>query len=236
MGLVGPHSFYLIVSLAYVAFAVALAVVRPRERASMLWSGVLLVPFAFLSGPLVADRYWSPGRVTGGVIGIEDILWCLGIGAIAWGAAAWGARLLPRLAPLAWRFARRCGLIGLLGAAVFLGLWAGGAPFQTAFVVPNVVVMAVFLILRPGWRRLILRATLIVALFYGVTTAAFALILGGEFALMWSREGILGPLLAGIPIEEYLWGATFAGAWVPTLLFASETAPPGPARQTPPRA
>ncbi len=188
----------------------------------MAWSAVLLIPFLIIHAPLSQGAYWSPKRVFGGAFGIEDALFCLSFGVLGWGFAALYNRHLPQLAPLNLRFGGRVLAVGLFGGAVFVILAALGLSFGVSAFVCQFAVAAVLVAFRPHRAALAAVTSIALTIYYIAGLGLMVMYFGEEYAMMWSRDGILGPLIFGIPVEEYLWTTSFGAAWVPTLLFAAE--------------
>ena len=217
---IDPQYYYLAATMVSVAVAAVLFISMPLERASMLWSGALLTPFAVVEAPLATD-YWSPQRLTNGWIGVEDFLWTFVFGAIAWALTATFAGPLPSLRPINRRFATRALAIGLFGGALRFGGLFAGFSYAICTIGAQLCVAAAMVVLHPQWLRLVLGSGVLLLVYYAAGMGLSVATLGTGFAGMWTHDGNTWPLVMGLPLAEYLWVLTFGFAWVPILLFAN---------------
>ncbi|MDJ0822186.1 MAG: hypothetical protein QNJ09_10320 [Paracoccaceae bacterium] len=187
----------------------------------MLRSAALLAPFT-LTAPLSTGIYWSPDRLFGWPVGIEDLVFSLGYGVITWGFARMVAGPLPLLRPLNARFVKRALIAGVVGGLILAASLMIDLSFGLASLFSHGAVIAMILFARPVLIKVAVPAALLLGVFYVCGMALTIPVLGPAFVQLWSHEHIFGPLLLGLPIEEYLWMISFAAAWLCVLLWASD--------------
>jgi hypothetical protein len=209
---------YLAANLIALPFlGLALIVAGPQRRATMA-SGVLCTPAGFLS-PFLAD-YWSPARLGGWPVGVEDFLISFQTGAWAWFLASlpWRNRLqielnvrlvLLRAAPLAFMFC--------------IGMWLAGfvgiSGMTQAILLPTILA-AGLLVHRPELWRLALAASLIYGTIYPIVLWSL-LAMWPHMALDWRSDPPWTSTYLGLPLGDIVW--TFVGAPAHVLTFAFVT-------------
>lgn len=199
---------YLWASLVAAGVALALIALVPKHRYPMLVSGAISGSIAWC-GFTLEDVYWSPSRVGGGAVGIEDFLMAAAVGSISWCLAA-----LPSYLPfhnLSWRREVLAGrLIGGLtvGVAVYLGFWLTGFPAMTLYLGIMSTVAAGILVWRPSLFPFAISGALGFSLFWIImVTICFAL--WPDSVLVWNHASVWGQPIFDVPLGELAWAAAF---------------------------
>ena len=150
---------YLFCSLLLAALGTLGVAVSPRRlRWHTVLSGLLSVPFAFAS-VLFVPQYWNPVRVLSAPVGVEDLLFSLSTGAIAWLIATGFVRDRMAVPPSPNRRIRRYVLGAFAGLAVGWICEALGMAVMSSAVVSIIFLGLGLLALRPGlWPLFVVRA------------------------------------------------------------------------------
>ncbi len=196
------------VMLAYLVF--------PDQRRMMFISGAVLSAFSPLIG-IFQEEYWSPQRLGGLVVGIEDYLLDFSIGSLLWLAMVWPfrERISFRLVPA--RFALRFFAFLSLGVGFVLVLrWTAGIGIMHACVYGQILLSLLIVRLQKElWVLPVAAAALFTPYMLALHYSAAWMI--PEYFSMWDGPTLLGPRLFGLPVEEILWALTFSSY---TLLVA----------------
>jgi hypothetical protein len=204
-----------------VAVSIVMFLLMPHERLSMFKSGVAILPAVIVFGP-AADSYWKPERLFQAIVGLEDFTFMFCEASQCWGFVALRYGPLPRITPFASPAVLRIAPIALLGTAVFFGTHVLGLSYGLSAVACQTAAALAVIALRPGLAGTSGFAALSFLIFYLAGMALARLLFGPDFAAMWQFDTMLGPTVFGLPIEEYLWAASFGAVWVPLLLYSSE--------------
>jgi hypothetical protein len=207
------HTYpYLMLSLTMLgAFLGALVFVPRRFRSTMLLSGALAAPFA-LSSPLFVPYYWTPTRVAVALTGFEDIAFTFSGAGLAWVGAVWPVRhrlaFHPRLEHIWWRY--------LAGACFGLAIGGlcrrlGGTPMDATILAFGGLSAIIVWRRRELW-PLALAGAPGYAFVY-VPALKFWHVLVPSFGSQWNPEGLWGPSVIGLPLDELAWAAAFGLAW-----------------------
>lgn len=210
-----------------VAVSILMFLLMRHERRSMLMSGLAILPAVLLFGP-AASSYWTPERLFGLSIGIEDFVFMFCEASQSWGFVALVIGPLPRITPFSPAAIKRFTPIALLGIALFFGAHRLGLSYGLSAILCQSAAALTVVAIRPGLGGASALAALSHLLSYLAGMGLARLLFGPDFTTMWLHETMLGPTVFGLPIEEYLWAASFGAAWVPLLLYASGTSPRKP--------
>lgn len=217
---------YLLSSTVYVAFILVAArrtLPAPAYRLTIR-SGWFGLPAGALA-PFFEGSYWSPERLGGGVVGIED-----GIISFAAAATTWYLVALRYPAPSsrgegAAGMAGRLSVAGGAAVATFVAAWYLLADPMMAALVSCVVTTGGLLVLRPAHAS--------VAAWGALTFAAawFALVrliflVFPAFVEQWNPATIWGVRFAGVPLGEVAWAAAFGAFWSVVALYVFDPAAP----------
>jgi hypothetical protein len=205
---------YLVGSLVLLTISTTGLICCPRQRKTILLSGLLSIPGS-LTTFLFVPEYWDPVRLFDAVLGIEDILFSFSTGMIAWTISSVFIR--ESLVPTAGRrmILRYAKVLGM--GMVFIALMQ----LTTIVVMSQALIGIVCISAWLSWNRFrLLPAAL-------KTGAAFALFYTGflSFTLskfpglfsQWTHANLYGIVIIGIPIEEILWSFIFGTCWIMTM-------------------
>jgi hypothetical protein len=212
------HDF-LTLALLFVGPPAIGAWLRPDLRARMRTGALLSLPFALTERFFLA-KYWSPtflfdlAETLG--FGIEDLLFVASFGAFAvtGPCLATGERLEPCGPPRRGRRAAAA-VAALLGSA--LALHGLGLSMYSATIATEAGAVALVLSRRRDLWRAAVTGGLFITAIYGAICLAYEALLPGVFARVWHTEGLFDRTLAGVPLEELVYGAS-SGALATVLL------------------
>ncbi len=203
---------YLLLSLLLLVGALLGLALGRGQRRAMLLGALLSTPYALFS-PLFVPEYWRPQRLWEGFTGLEDLLFSLANGALAWLLAVWplGRRLRwrPRPLRLIWRFFLWSLLGSLCGMALHLTTALG--PMSRALISMSLVGM-VLLVLVPRRWPLALAGGLGFTAVYGLLLA-LVVHWYPHFLRQWNPAVLAGLRPAGLPMEEMLWALGYGAVW-----------------------
>ena len=193
------HYLYLVANLFALPMLLVFFFVAGPQRRAMAASGVVFM--AWSVGAPLFDAYWSPARIGGLPVGIEDLLYCFqsGAGVWFWGSLADRRRLIVELRLRS--VATNTVMIAIPIAAGFAVLGAAGLDAITQSIIVLSVVVAVLLARAPWFWRVALAASV-------GCTANYILFLWALFAIwpdaaaLWPATGLWTVRALGIPIGE----------------------------------
>jgi len=218
------------VSLALLVLFLAGILMAPERRSAAMLSGMFQAPLGLLS-PAFTPEYWEPVRLVGARIGIEDILFSFACGGLTWLLASrpTGTGRLDLQVDLRFMLRGFLGFFipGLIAGAI-VRTW--GLPIMDAAFVVSLVAGGYL-----AWRqRRFLRLSWIGGLSFGLLYAGIlklSFLAWPAFPAQWHRSNIWPLDVAGIPLQEILWGAGCGVVWplFMTFIFRARwaTAPNG---------
>jgi hypothetical protein len=197
---------------------VALLLAR-RLRNTAIVCGFILSLYSPPVAWLYEHVYWAPRRIFGGAWGVEDAMFCFHAGAISWLCALglWGSKVQIR--PVATVTLRRLLLASLCAAIVLACLLGGGFTVLVAFLSTQTISTAVLVILRPSYWRLMVSGVPLFTAYYFLLLGLWRHLMPG-FMDMWTGTELTGAQFSGVPVEEYLWVASFCTGFPITMAFA----------------
>lgn len=213
------HYVWLIWSSAFLVPWAVLYLLNPRLR-GMMWRTSAVTALLGLTEPLFVPRYWDPPSLldlaarTG--FDIESVIFAFAVGGI--GAVLYTTLTRQDLAPVADhdRHARRhrfhrAALIGpiLLLVVLFLLPWNPIYPSVFALVVGAVAAV----LCRPDLARRTLTGGFLFLGLYVVFMLALRWSAPGYIEQVWNLDALSGVLIAGVPLEELLFGFSFGMYW-----------------------
>lgn len=213
------HYVWLTWSGGFLVPWLALFLLFPRHRTTMIWSSVLTMPLG-LTEPLFVPRYWNPPSLfdlaqrTG--FDIESLIFAFAIGGV--GAALYNIILAQGLVPLGLheRRAHRHrfhGLAQLAPVLAFPALYV--LPWNPIY--PAIVAMAIgavaTVVCRPDLKSNTLVGGTLFAGYYAIFMVLIDWSAPGYFARVWNLTALSGITIAGIPLEELLFGFAFGSYW-----------------------
>jgi hypothetical protein len=218
LGFLSAHPYLVANIPMLVAMLVVGKYVRPREIGRLVAAaGLLNIPGSLIAFTFEGD-YWTPVRLGGLKIGVEDLVFCFVAGALAWLVAAWSFRRRIR-STVRWRDAmKRYAALGLLGGGVIIGFHLGDRHSMTGFIVASLLVLATVLVLRHElWVFALTGAALYLAVHVLVVRLQFWI--WPDYVAFWNHDGLLGATIAGVPLIEFVWSAVFGGVWPVVVAF-----------------
>lgn len=214
----GAEHGYLLSNLLGVPGLVLFFWLAGRFRRSLLLAGMielLHVP------PLIwfQNVYWSPNRLGGLALGIEDILVSFAIGVGAWFCAIWPWRARLRLQIEAGVVVRRLLIVALPSTLFAIGVWLLGSG-----VMPVLLYTMAATLLALGWHdrrhlRLSATAVLLYTPYYTAILWLTEALFPGFFTI-WDGPQLWGVDLWGLPLEELAFVVAYSAVWPMILGFA----------------
>lgn len=208
---------YLWASLFAVIVALILITLQRNFRIPILLSGMTCVSNAWCVFTL-EDVYWSPMRLGGQAIGIEDFLMGFSAGVITMSIAISLNQLNGTV--LTWQkktIPLRISMGVLLGISLFLGLWWLGIPAMALYLSVMLFSILIFLLWRPSLWPLALTGGLGFPLIW-MLLAMVSFWAWPDFIHQWNATTLWGGnLILGVPIGELFWAILF-GASCPLFI------------------
>jgi hypothetical protein len=202
---------YLGLGLFLFLWAVFFWILIPDQRWPMVLSGILSMPYALASIVFVPE-YWTPVRLINGVTGLEDLLFSLSNGTLAWALAAGGFAKSWRLNLNPSRMARRYLIFTLSGIALSLIVWFSGLKVMTAALISIVGLGLYILSIYKDLWIISLLGMVGFSLLYGLVLKG-VLSLNPEFLYQWNLANLSEFRIVGIPSEEIQWALGFGAVW-----------------------
>jgi len=203
-------------------FAVPAAIgwwLRPDLRARMRAGALLSLPFA-LTERFFYPEYWSPTFLFDLIgtlgFGIEDLVFVAAFGAFAvtGPSLATGERIEPWTAPLPWT---RAGAAVATLMAIAVALHGLGLSMFAATIVTEVGATALVLSRRRDLWRAALTGGMFITGVYGAIGVLYEALLPGVFDRVWHTDALFARTVAGVPLEELVYGAA-SGALATVVL------------------
>lgn len=188
---------------------------------TMVLCGLANVPcFVFLV--LLENEYWSPVRLGGLALGIEDILCSFAVAAMGWFVIglffADRIPLLVRGKILLLRYA----ILATLSGITFLLLSSlMNLSGMTALILTCLVVAAVMFLARRSLWPVVLVSLLGFPIFYLCIVKVYFLI-WPEFVHQWNSTTLWGKPVFGIPLGEITWSVVFGVYWPLFVMFITD--------------
>lgn len=228
----GYQYVWLFWSLAFLAVFAAIYVFARRQRRQMLLVGAATAPFG-LTEPLFVPEYWAPPSLfdlaarTG--FDLESIIFTFSVGGIAAVLFNLVTSRESRAARIAAMHAYRSyhALALATPAVVFLAL----VPLGWNPIYPALIAMAAGAtatqLCRPDLLAKTLLGGLLFLVFYSVFLFGVRVTAPGYIEGVWNLPALSGVMIAGIPLEEFLFGMAFGLYWAGIYehLAASKTVP-----------
>jgi len=213
------HYVWITWSSAFLAPWLGLFIAFPRYRAVMLWAGALTMPFG-LTEPLFVPRYWDPPSLfnlaqrTG--FDIESLIFSFAIGGV--GAVLYNVLTGQNLRPVGIRERRKhrhryhgLALLTPLLAFPLLSL-AGWNPIYPA-IVAMALGCAATVACRPDLKWKTWLGGILFAAYYAAFMGLLEWSAPGYIERVWNLATLSGGMIAGIPLEELLFGFAFGSYW-----------------------
>jgi hypothetical protein len=206
---VESYPYFLLCLVLFLIF-ISCLLLFPQQRRVTGFSAVLCTPFALTSLYLV-PAYWMPQRLGNLILGIEDVLFCLTTGGIAWFTAVfcWPERFfLPSEVKIKWGRYLSCIAAGplIFGVPRILGLGLMGSTLWTIYAIGFLLLLLQrrlwFLALGGGFIFLGVYSLVLLAFLYAAP----------HLLNLWNGAAISG-LIGVMPLEELVWALGFGFTW-----------------------
>jgi Lycopene cyclase len=213
------HYVWLIWSCAFLLPWVGLYLANPGHRKVMRWASLATAIFG-LTEPIFVPSYWNPPSLfelaqrTG--FDIESLIFCFAIGGI--GCALYVTLTRRELAPVSpaerQRSRHRLHRLALL-APLFLFVPLYFLPWNPIY--PSLLCLLIgsiaSVICRPSLKRKTLVGGLLFFGLYGVFMLGLRWLSPGYIEQVWNLRALSEVMVAGIPLEELVFGLTFGMYW-----------------------
>ncbi|RQW79755.1 MAG: hypothetical protein EHM62_06205 [Methylococcus sp.] len=205
-----PYLFANLLALVIILSAVRVCLPMAHRRLT-LWMGLLLAP-TFAYSPLLTRDYWEMVRLGGWPTGVEDLVCAFSLGTL--GCFAGLILFRDRLTVAARPAPRIAYLLAVIAAAQvpYFGLGLLGFSTLSALVSTQFLGAAILLALRPDLRQLALVNVAGLVVIYPMALSLFYWI-WPDFVSCWKTTAPWGLRLAGIPLGEMGWAASFGLVW-----------------------
>jgi hypothetical protein len=217
--MLSDHYVWLLWSSAFLVPWFFLLVGFPRYRVVMLWASALTMPFG-LTEPLFVPRYWHPPSLfdlaqrTG--FDIESLIFSFAIGGV--GAVLYNVVTDQNLQPVGKRERRKhrhryhgLALATPLLAFPLLSL-LGWNPIYPA-IVAMALGGAATAACRPDLKWKTVLGGILFTAYYAVFVGLLEWSAPGYIGRVWNLAALSGVMIAGIPLEELLFGFAFGCYW-----------------------
>jgi hypothetical protein len=204
---------------AFLAPWLGLLIAFPRYRAVMLWASALTMPFG-LTEPLFVPRYWNPPSLfelaqrTG--FDLESLIFSFAIGGV--GAVLYNIVTGQELRPVRMRERRKHrhryhGLVLATPVLAFpllsLAGWNPIYPAMAAMALGGAATVAC----RPDLKWKTWLGGILFTAYYAAFMGLLEWSAPGYIGRVWNLAALSGVLIAGIPLEELLFGFAFGSYW-----------------------
>ena len=184
------------------------------QRMLMLLAGAITLPF-FPLAALFNGEYWTPVRLGGGPLGLEDALCSFALGARAWFLAAMAYRAQYAAATSLAGFARRVAAVTAAALVAYTGLIALGLGVTLPSMLVPACLLAWLLVRRPDLHLLALCGGV------GMTLLAYVelrlwFVIGPHLPAWWTPGTLWSRDCLGVPFGDLAWSA-LVGATHPAV-------------------
>jgi hypothetical protein len=217
--MIAGHYVWLTWSSAFLGPWLAFFIPIPRDRRTMAWASIGTMPFG-LTEPLFVPRYWNPPSVWDlaqrAGFDVESLIFCFAIGGV--GVVLYNAitKRDPEPLPAAERRRRRH---RHHRAALFTPVAAFPALLMLGWnpIYPAILAMLAGAAATVACRRDLGPKTVVGGFLFAGYYAIFMLGLEwsspGYIERVWNLGALSGVMIAGVPLEELLFGFAFGAYW-----------------------
>ena len=215
------YPYFWMTAIGALAVAIMIATSR-RHRKAIFFSALAGIPPAMFS-PAFEGRYWSPRRLLGGGLGIEDFLCGFMVSGMLW----WAICLIPRFGRMELDFSRfwsRYWLVALPAIAASNGAYFADADGLTLALIGPAVAAAILVFLAPSlWRFSAAGLAAFLALWWINLKLYF--MAWPHFPGSWNQGVWFGRSVAGVPVGELLWAVAFGACWPAFMAWCMDAKP-----------
>jgi hypothetical protein len=209
-----PYLFATVLMLLLCLIASRLLLTAAQFRATVL-SGLLNAPCCIFM-PLLEDRYWSPRRVGGWILGLEDLLCSFSVAAMAWLTVLLLLRGKVTLVATTPGFVRRFNIAAGMSVGLFLAYYVARFDPMSSLILALAAVAIFLQMMRKDLWPLALCGVFGFPTLYWLLLRAIFWFWPG-FAVQWNPYSVWGRTFLGVPLGEMAW-ATIFGAYWPLLV------------------
>ena len=182
-----------------------------QQNALVILSGLMNVPcFGFTV--LFEGGYWTPVRLGGWVLGIEDVLCAYVLAAMAWFATVFRLRYISHEPIIFFVVLRRYCIAAGISGVVFFPFYFLGVDVMTSFLLMCFFAGILLFVRLPQLRKLALGGIWKLPLLYLIIVKIYFLI-WPDFAGQWNAASLWGRLFFGLPFGEIAWAVGFGFYW-----------------------
>jgi hypothetical protein len=200
-----------------------------RLRRPAIVAGTLMI-FASPLAIIHDGTYWTPARLFGGPLGIEDAMFSWRFTVIAILTAFWPWRRMGLVRSSPASPGEITVLVVVCGLGVAAAIWVAGWGVMPSFLVAQASAALILVVRHPDLANCTVRGAIALALVHGLHLVCAVELVPG-FATMWVGSEPPLAVIAGIPIEEALWATAF-GACAPAMWAVATGDRPPPASVT----
>lgn len=219
---------YLLMVLGLIVLYLGGLVVCPRkQRYPTILSALFSTPFSVASLVFVPE-YWNPVRIFEFPIGMEDLMFSLTTGGIAWLLAVCSIHKNIHIKLQLSTMLKR-GILGMLyGSTICTILWFSGVGVMSSFLISSIAIILLILFLRYDLWPIQLAGFACFTAFY-IIFIKLGFTVFPEAIQQWNVNALWGYSIWGIPLEEIAWAAIFGGGWplMMAYLFDARLSPYG---------
>lgn len=210
---------WLIWSSTFLAAFLVVYILSPRHRRTMVVAGFATMPFG-LTEPLFVPEYWNPPSLFGLAqrtgFDIESLIFTFAIGGVAvvMYNRLTGKHVVSILAAARSQNRHRLHALSLITPGITFTMLSA-LPWNPIY--PAIVAMAAggaaAVLCRPDLLSKTLVGGLLFAGYYALFMVGLVSIAPGYIEQVWNLQALSGLRIAGIPLEELLFGLAFGLYW-----------------------
>jgi hypothetical protein len=207
---------YLTASLILLGFWLLCFCFMKKERKALFWTAIIFAPAGPFSEFWHLQDYWHPPylidiKIGDWLFGIEDYITTFSLSGIAAGLFEYGFRKTdgPSLPVMTWKTFLKLHGWGLLGLALMLLFYnVAGMCSIHSILLTIVICSAIMLWSKRQMLKLLLPLSFLFGFMYWIFLVfIFMPLFPGVLPALWKLETTWGFMIAGVPVEEFLWGA-----------------------------
>jgi hypothetical protein len=166
------------------------------------------------------EEYWSPVRLGGWTLGLEDAIVSFSLGSLIWLASVWRYQAIINLDIKVGFFSKRLVALCFTGGLLFGVMWAAGVGAMTASILTHFILAVIILILQKELLTISIMGALVYTPFYCVLLYTASLIVPDFFSI-WSGYNQWGPRVGGLPLEDIVWAGSLAASFPLVMAYTS---------------
>lgn len=210
LGGLAEYPYLLASGLLLVIFAVLFWIGR-EHRTLMIFAGLGSAVFSFSSIAFVPE-YWNPIRLTGHIVGLEDLVFSFANGGTVWFLATRPVHRQLDLSFCPARFLKRFLAWTLAGVIITApGGIMGMDPMDNCLIAMVLMGTVLLAINRRNWGMAAMGGLGFLLVYGAVLVLVNTFI--PQFAAQWTHERLWGITLFRLPLEEFAWALGFGAVF-----------------------